>query len=425
MNSEKTLNIALARDYLDEKDLRFDTTKGYLLSKSEYDQFKELKDEFIDKGIECNGVKCFFKIPLKTFDSKHIFFVRGIYLMNALKDYLNIALDDYNENKKFLIERRSDDIITARIFSEIEGTLNIENIKSTHKRIKQVCESGDLKDRNDIIIRNMNNAISFIVDESPEFNKENLYKLYNIVSKDCLKDDDQLNGNYYRDDSVTIGNGVIDRDKGAPYNKIEEMMDGLFEFVAGYKQYKDEKDVVYLLPHICHYYILYVHPYFDYNGRTARMVSFWISWLLGAYSMPLFISEAINENKNEYYKAIANTRNSNNDLTYFLGYIFKNATNFSLIYKNVEYCEKELAVKGDFLSNSERLYLKKILIHSSESYFNVKMFIEFVDNNITKQGAFKVLNLLTEYGLLELSENKRGESIYKLNKKFIKYKYSC
>ena len=145
----------------------------------------------------------------------------------------------------------------------------------------------------------------------------------------------------------------------------EEYMNGLFDLVNDKEQAK--KLGIYL-PHICHYYILYLHPYFDYNGRTARMVSLWISIINDlSYVSPLFISEAINEFKSEYYKAIVNTRNTNNDLTYFLGYILETAIKFSLIYKNIEEIKKKLSISGEFLSNTELVYLKKILIHNPEN----------------------------------------------------------
>lgn len=176
-----------------------------------------------------------------------------------------------------------------------------------------------------------------------------------------------------------------------------------------------------LLPHICHYYVLYVHPYFDYNGRTARMVSFWISVIYDISVAPLFISEAINEFKSDYYKALINTRNMSNDLTYFLGFILETTTKFSLIYKNIEEIKNKLSVSGDFLSSAELVYLKKILIHNPENYFNCKMFLEYINNNMSKQGAFKILNSLTGYRILTETVNKKKEKIYKVNPKYVVY----
>ena len=46
-----------------------------------------------------------------------------------------------------------------------------------------------ITEENDIIVKNMLNAILFIVKEKPAFNKENLRKLYDILSKDCLAEE--------------------------------------------------------------------------------------------------------------------------------------------------------------------------------------------------------------------------------------------
>jgi Fic family protein len=58
----------------------------------------------------------------------------------------------------------------------------------------------------------------------------------------------------------------------------------------------------------------------------------------------LFISEAINDNKKQYYEAISNTRNTNNDLTYFLSYILETANKYSLLYKNLEEIQKHVKI---------------------------------------------------------------------------------
>ena len=75
--------------------------------------------------------------------------------MSNHKEYLSTLIKDYAENKDFLTNRNIDQIMLSRIFSEVEGTLNIENVPTTHKRIKEIFESKELTDKNDIIIKNM------------------------------------------------------------------------------------------------------------------------------------------------------------------------------------------------------------------------------------------------------------------------------
>ncbi|MCH5160199.1 MAG: Fic family protein [Clostridiales bacterium] len=398
--------------YYTLEDLRFNKNYGFLFSKEQFNEFVQLKDELVDNGKEYIN-----KLNLKTFNSKHCFYVKGFYWLDLLESYYSTAVEDFKQNDSFLIIRNLNDIISSRVFSEIEGTLSIENIPTTRKRISEIYRKAKLEDKNDIIIKNMLDAMQYIIVDKPPFTKENLRKLYDILSHDCLADEDKLpQGSYYRNDAVSI-----DGFEGADADKIDELMDSLFEFANNPDNIKQHEDA---LPHICHYYILYVHPYFDYNGRTARMVSFWISYINNVTIAPYFISEAINENKFEYYKAIRNSRIMNNDLTYFLGYIMESSIKFSLLYKNLEEIKKKFIGRGDFLTATELMYIKKILIHNADGYFNYKMFLEYIGGKMTKQGALKLLDRLVEYGILTKSQNKKKENIYKLEQSLIVYQYS-
>lgn len=413
MEEKELAEIIFGENYYSPKDLRYNLKVGYMLSKDELIELKAEKERLLDSE---EFKKYMIDIPLKTFNSKHIFYVRGAYLLDTMTDYLANYNADFKEKEAPFLSRHAEQILTSRIFSEIEGTLNIENVPTTHKRIKEVSKAENLTDKNDIIIKNMFKAIEFIVG-APEFNKENLFKLYNILSKDCLDEEDELTEGYYRNGPVSVGHY-----DGAPFEKIDELMDSLFEFV------NNEENVQkfgHIMPHICHYYIVYVHPYFDYNGRTARMVSLWISLIKDFFYAPLYMSEAINENKKAYYDALSDTRDMNNDLTYFLGYIYETATKFSLIYKNVEEIEKQLAKSGDFLTSGEIAYLKKILAHNLDDYFKVSQFIKYINNNISKQAALKVLNQLTDYGILNAGTNKKNEKIFKINPEYLTYKFNA
>lgn len=412
MKKENALLLILDDIYYTIEDLRFNKKFGIMLSKDELSEFLSIKDALIDD--ETDFIK---KLPLKTFNSKHCFFVKSSYILSLLSDYLSINILDFELNQNFLFDRNLEDILISRLFSEIEGTLSIENVPTTHKRIVEIREKENLTDKNDIIIKNMYNAIEYIVKEKPTFNKENLLKLYNILSNNCLPNNLKLKDNcYYRDDMV-----YIDIFEGADPSIINECMDSLFEFANNPSYIKEYSQ---LLPFICHYYILYIHPYFDYNGRTARMVSFWINYIYDIPVASYFMSEAINESKNEYYKALKNTRLTNNDLTYFLGYILETSIKYSFVYKNLEEIKNALSKTGDALTSTEWVYVKKIIIHNPDEFFNYKTFLKYINSTMTKQGATKILNHLSDYEILIKSQNKKGDIVYKLNQDFIVYMYN-
>lgn len=405
--------LILGEEYYSIEDLKYNQKIGLLLSKAEIEQFFDEKEKMIE--AKDNHIKA---LPLKTFNSKYCFYINGAYLLDRYNQYISTYDEDFETYKSPIFGRNTDDILLSRVFSEVEGTLNVENVNTTHKRIKEIYQKSEITDRNDIIIKNMLEAMQFITNEKPAFNKENLLKLYNILSRDCLDEEDRLKGSaYYRDDTVSVGNF-----DGAPSSMIEECMNSLFAFVNDPESVKIHGMY---LPHICHYYILYVHPYFDYNGRTARMVSFWLNVIFAIKAAPLFMSEAINDNKRAYHKAIINTRLSHNDLTYFIGYILETATQYSLLYKNLENIRSRLAKTGDSLTSTEMGHVKKILVHNPEDYFNYKSFLEYIRGTMTKSGALKILNSFVEYGILEKNINKKREAIYRINQSMITYRYSA
>ncbi len=411
MDKQQVANLIVSEKYYPINDLRYNQKVGIMFSKNEFEQFLATKDELVDEHFE--PMK---SLPLKTFNSKHCFYVNGLYLLQTQNEYRRLLVSDYELNQSWLFDRNLEDMLISRLFSEVEGTLNIENIPTTHRHIVEINKSEKLTEQNDIIVKNMLNAMRFIVEKKPAFNKENLRTLYNILSENCLPDELKIkDGAYYRDDKVYIG-----AFEGADWHIVDACMDSLFAFANDPQNIKEHDD---LLPYICHYYILYIHPYFDYNGRTARMVSFWLNYINKITFAPYFMSEAINESKHDYYRAITDTRNTNNDLTYFLRYILETSIKYSFIYKNLEEIKNMLSKTGDTLTSSEWVYVKKILVHNSEDFFNYKMFLTYINANMSRQGALKILNNLHSYDILEKTKNKKGDIIFKFNQDFITYKY--
>lgn len=412
MNKEQALKLLCEGKYYSTNDLRYNKKNGIMMTREDYAEFLRIKDRLVDEEADIT-----VPLGLRAFNSKNMFYIKNPQLLSAYNEYLRIITSDYETKHSLLFTRNAEDLMLSRFFSEIEGSLNIENVPTTRKRIAEICKNKSLADTNDIIIQNMVQAVSFIVNEEPAFNKDNLKKLYGILSKDCLEEDKRLLPHaYYRHDRV-----YIDIYEGAPHAEIDECMDSLFAF-ANDKESVDKFGI--LLPYICHYYVLYVHPYFDYNGRTARMVSFWLSYIHNTFGAPVFMSEAINENKGDYYKAIAETRNTNNDLTYFLIYILETSIKYSLVYKNLEEIRNELLKTGDALTSTEWGYVKKILIHNPDNYFNYRLFTEYIHSKMSKQGVAKILDNLTDYGILSKSKNKRKETIYKFNPALIRYEFN-
>lgn len=390
--------------YYDNTDLRFNDMVGFFLNRNELEEYLNYKESVDTKErIDLN---------LYTFNSNKIYYTLAKEMTNEIKDYLDLISTDVAQYSSLVYDRAIDELEISQIASEIEGTLRIEGINTTRKQIMNIIRTKDTTSDNSKIILNMYNGLLFINDK-PEFNKENLKKLYNILSDGCLPKKSILNDKYYRSDMVYVGDH-----SGCPVEEIDDAMNSLFKYVNNNSNYPF---YTFLKPFIAHYYILYIHPYYDYNGRTARMVESWIIKNNELSSAPLFVSEAINDNKSKYYEFIDKTRNSHNDLTYFLIYILTLSNKYYIAYKNVDRVRREIELSGEQVQPSLLHYYKKILV-SDMGWFNWKTFYNTCNLDISKQASFKILNQLLDLGLLVSKNNSSGEKIYKLNEKLVVYK---
>ena len=400
---QEILEKQLNEKYYSAKELKYGTKPGVFLSALEYKEFLEYKE-----NIASLNNKYVTLIPLPTFNSKCLYYSLGNDLKSLLENYDSIINED-------LTNIFHDDFINSRIYSEIEGTLNVENVPTTRRRLKELLEdNAPIKNKNDIIIKNLKAGIDF-VEDLPEFNKENLFKLYTLLSKDSLeKENELLPNNYYRHDTVEIS-----RYHGCPYEKIDENMNIFFDYVNKSLKNKSSTNLI-LLPHICHYYILYIHPYFDYNGRTARMVSYWIYLLSGQNNFPPIISEAINQTKIDYYKAIEETRDAHNDLTYFFKYLLSISIDYVICYQDLIYIEQVAKNNGYVLTSTDLNYIKRILI-SYNGTFCYLDFLKMINVDMTKQGALKILNKYIDCGFLKVVDTKTKFKMFDIKHENIPY----
>ena len=410
INFEEILKIMLVDSkYYNAKELIYDTNVGIMMSPFEYKQFLDYK---INNSLTQH--RLFFGLDLKTFNSPKIYFYIPSELSELESNYLDLIEEDLINARVPLSIRNIDDFTLSRIYSEVEGSLNIEAVPTTRKAVVDIASGKrNPKTLNEQIIKNMIDGVSF-VNQCPDFNEDNLFELYSVLSNGCLDEEDKLLPNHkYRHDGVEIG-----RYKGCPTEQVKECMDSLFNFINSNLK---NNNINRFLPHIAHYYVLYVHPYFDYNGRTARMVSYWVSLLVNHKIFPPVISEAINQTKAQYYSAISETRDSGNDLTYFLLYIYKVSISYFLTYKNIEEIEQNLKNKSIVLTNTDKAYIKKILI-SNRGKFTHEDFTKWVDVNMSKQGAFKFLNAYCDYGILNSSISTSNKKLFEVNPSMIKYR---
>ena len=184
---------------------------------------------------------------------------------------------------------------------EIHATLQIENIHSTRNSIRHILNGNAPRNEEENRIYGMKRGLDFIADQQNEITEKNLHQLYQISTGEYLPAEDKLlPDHFYRHDAVYIVGGEESR-KGLSDELLPQVMKQLIDFANA----EDDLNELHKAA-ILHFAFAYYHPYFDGNGRTARLLHLWYLARHG-YPAALFtpFSRYIDESKAAYYKAYA------------------------------------------------------------------------------------------------------------------------
>ena len=259
-----------------------------------------------------------------------------------MKEYLDLPLEDgtkfcyqpkrlqskINELDEFICDcSYMDNLVFAKkmLFShELQANNQVEGYGDDLAFIEQVIQkktkhikSQDKRKR----VLNLYRGYQYIL-KNKIVDENHLSELYKILSSGLLEDSDLSRmGALYRGDTVYILNqGRLDYDlyEGVHYTNISELMDKYFKFY--HTSFGDNtKTDEYIKSQILHFYFVYVHPYFDVNGRTSRTMSMWHLLNKEAYPYIIF-NRGIRFQGSRYDKMILET-SSHRDLTFFLQYM--------------------------------------------------------------------------------------------------------
>lgn len=237
------------------------------------------------------------------------------------KEKLEIFLDD--EKRMHSLDFAKKVLLANEVQSNnsVEGYYDdiekIQMVVNSSKRLKNKSEKDKLR------ILNLYKGYNYILREK-EINKETLKKLYTILSDGLLEKIDQENmGEYYRKAPVYIffsNNPSVKPDEGLDYDSLNYFMDELISFINSDFDSECLTDE-FIKSQIMHFYFVYVHPYFDINGRTSRTVSMWHLLNKEAYPFVIF-NRGIQLNKQEYYKVIRDVIKFSN-ISFFVNYMMK------------------------------------------------------------------------------------------------------
>lgn len=198
------------------------------------------------------------------------------------------------------------------------------------------------------------------------------------------------------------------------YNTIIELMTNLEQFIND-DQLCDIDPLVKMA--IIHYQFESIHPFYDGNGRTGRIINVLYLVMNNLLDLPvLYLSRYIIENKEKYYKLLQEVRETNNFenwIIYLLDGIEQISKETIILIGNI----RELIFEyKNLLRNNYKFYSQDLLNNLFKHPYTKIEFIE-KDLGVSRITAAKYLNQLASDGLLKKA--RLGTANYYINLKLI------
>lgn len=202
---------------------------------------------------------------------------------------------------------------------------------------------------------------------------------------------------------------------------ILELMDNLERFIND-DRLSDLDPLIKLS--IIHHQFESIHPFYDGNGRTGRIVCVLYLVLIGRLDLPiLYLSRYITHNKGEYYRLIQAIRDRNEDnaaqweawILFMLKGIEETAIETTRLIKGISKLMAEF--KAVLRPKFGKQYRHELL---NNLFFHPYTKVEFLEKElmVSRNTANRYLNTLVETGLIE--RIKIGRSYYYMNLPLIK-----
>lgn len=302
-------------------------------------------------------------------------------------------------------------LINAIMINEAKASSAIENIVTTHDEIYKAM----------INANETNPFAKEIVDyRNAVWEGFSLIKDKKIISIDTLikiqKKLEHNDAGIRSTPGTVIKNSKTNEVIYTPPQHKEEILDYLNNLIEYINIDDDGVDPLIKLA-LIHYQFESIHPFYDGNGRTGRILNILYLVKQDLLDSPiLYLSRYIIKNKKEYYQLFQETRKSNNYEKWII-YILKGIEETSINTINIinKISDEMLRVKKE-LREKTKIYSKELLEALFFEFYTKTQYVQKA-LNISERTALRYLNVLEEKGFLT-SEKVGREKIYKNDKLF-------
>jgi len=298
-------------------------------------------------------------------------------------------------------------LINAITINEAKDSSAIENIVTTHDSIYKVLTESGFKEEAAKEVVDYRRAIwhGYEIIKNKGFISTNvLVELQSMIEPDKT--------GVRKTPGTKLVNSKTNKIIYVPPQEEREIRD-LLKNLEDYINNQDDEIDPLIKMALIHYQFETIHPFYDGNGRTGRILNVLYLVLNNLLDSPiLYLSNYINKNKDKYYKLFTEFREKDNYedwIIYILKGIEETSKNTIELIKQIQ-SEME-SYKEEFMTKLPKIYSDEIL---DALFFEVYTRINYIEDkcNVTRQTAATYLNNLVDVGLLELEKVGR-ESIYK------------
>ena len=292
----------------------------------DYVYWSDIKYKKTPSGIEGINLWAFLK---KLRESKNIKVYHLYHLAFSLTNKMMRLCHEFDMkfgglwgSESIIPQRNRERYLIGSIMEEAISSSQMEGASTTRKVAKDMLRKKIApKDKSQRMIYNNYQTINYL---STHIDKplsiELICKIHSLITDQTL-DNPKDSGHFRENNYVVVGNAITGEVVHTPpdYLEIAQAMQWLVEFA-------NTNDINYFIhpvikAAIVHFFIAYIHPFVDGNGRTARALFHWFMLKEGYWLTEyLSISRIIYHSKASYEKAFLKVEADNNDMSYFITY---------------------------------------------------------------------------------------------------------
>ena len=274
-------------------------------------------DEFWPKLVSFRQTKAEF-LPFKDQAGKPFWFV----LTPKLQEYLH-QVDSRGKDSLYSVvkEEIQAELTEQALIEEAMFSSVIEGAFSTIARARELIVEGKKpRDTSDQMVLNNGRVMRYVLEqrEAP-CSVELMHAIQRLVTESTLEDKTAV-GRFREGPVFVVNERRQTIYEAPPAGAVPPSMEALVRWTNEAQQQPFIHPI--LRAAIIHTYLVYVHPYADGNGRTARAMFYWYLLKHGYEFFRYFsISSIIQETRGRYYKSLKDMEDDEADLTYALLYL--------------------------------------------------------------------------------------------------------